>query len=150
MSQPAGSSRVPIGRIALGGIVLVGGLLALVIAFSPHPYPGDDPAQLALGQQVYEDNCARCHGLKGEGQPPATLLPGQAPAPAHDDTGHTWHHADAQLTQIVTEGGVFGMPAFGETLTEAEIAAALAYIKTFWTRDQRRYQADVSERYVEP
>jgi mono/diheme cytochrome c family protein len=150
MSQPITSSRLPTGRIALGGIVLIGGLLALVIGFAPRRYPGADPAQIALGQQVYEQNCAGCHGLKGEGQPPTALLPGQAPAPAHDDSGHTWHHADAQLIQIVTQGGVFGMPAFGETLTDAEIAAALAYIKTFWTAEQREIQADISERYVEP
>jgi mono/diheme cytochrome c family protein len=36
------------------------------------------------------------------------------------------------------------MPAFAETLTDAEVEAVLAYIKTMWTEEQREIQADVT------
>jgi mono/diheme cytochrome c family protein len=110
-------------------------------------------ADLARGKQVYEANCASCHGLNGEGENPlAPLEPGADglfPAPPHDSTGHTWHHADALIEQIIREGriddGFKPMPAFGEQLTDAEIEAVMTYIKTWWTADQRNVQAEASE-----
>jgi len=36
------------------------------------------------------------------------------------------------------------MPAFGEDLTDAEIAAILVYIKSTWPERQREFQAEVS------
>jgi mono/diheme cytochrome c family protein len=36
------------------------------------------------------------------------------------------------------------MPAFGEVLSDAEIAAALAYIKSTWPERQRAFQANVT------
>ncbi len=99
-----------------------------------------DADQLEVGRQVYAENCAACHGPNGEGQQGAVPA-GQAPAPPHDPTGHTWHHPDAQLFQIVKFGGTMGMPAYKDTLTDDEIWAVLDYIKTFWTPEQREFQA---------
>ena len=109
---------------------------------------------LAQGQQVYASRCASCHGPNGEGQKPeAPLEPdetGRFPAPPHDGTGHTWHHDDDLLFRIVKEGGVGGdmfyeMPAFGESLSDDEIWAVLAHIKTMWTDEQRRMQRERTE-----
>lgn len=33
------------------------------------------------------------------------------------------------------------MPAFGAILSDAEIAAVIAYLKTLWTDEQRAFQA---------
>lgn len=33
------------------------------------PLPALDPAEVALGRQVYVENCAVCHGPNAEGQP---------------------------------------------------------------------------------
>lgn len=110
-------------------------------------------ADVAAGQLLYAKNCASCHGANREGQPDwrRRLDTGRMPAPPHDDTGHTWHHADRVLFQI-TKGGVGAvvpgyesdMPAFGEVLTDAEIAAILVYIKSTWPERQREFQADIS------
>jgi mono/diheme cytochrome c family protein len=104
-----------------------------------------DPQQVALGAKVYAQHCAACHGAKLEGQPnwrsplPAT---GRMPAPPHDESGHTWHHTDEVLFGITKEGLVPGkfappghrsdMPAFGSTLSDDEIWAVLAYLKSHW------------------
>ncbi len=71
--------------------------------------------------------------------------------PPHNQTGHTWHHPDAQLKDWVINGklGFAQMPGFKETLTESEIDETLTYIKTWWIEEQRETQADVSRRYQE-
>ena len=54
----------------------------------------NEPAVVALGEQVYAQNCAACHGAKLEGQANWRQrgFNGYMPAPPHDETGHTWHH----------------------------------------------------------
>lgn len=104
---------------------------------------GPDPAQVALGQKLYAQHCAACHGAKLEGQPDwrRRLPNGRMPAPPHDESGHTWHHPDAVLFGITKDGLVppyaprdyqSDMPAFGGTLSDEEIRAVLAYIKGHW------------------
>ncbi len=125
-------------------------LLLLAAACSEAPAPGDDPradprngAKVALGQKVYAQHCAACHGAKLEGQPEwrRRLANGRMPAPPHDETGHTWHHADRVLFDITRNGLVppyaprnyqSDMPAFGGELSDDEIWAVLAYIKSRW------------------
>ena len=87
-----------------------------------------DPATIALGQQVYTANCAACHGASLQGQPDwkHRLATGRMPAPPHDVSGHTWHHSDRDLFNLVNLGvaAVVGdgyesdMPAFGDKLSE--------------------------------
>ena len=111
-----------------------------------------DEETLELGRSVYELSCAECHGIDGEGQfPDNPMQPdetGRFGAPPHNGNGHTWHHDDNLIIQIINEGGMgtaddfYPMPAFGETLTQEEITAVVAYIKTLWTEEQRTIQAE--------
>ena len=98
---------------------------------------------ISQGTQLYATNCRSCHGdREGEG--------GIGLASPHNDTGHTWHHPDAQLKDWILNGKVPGaMPPFKDTLTEEEVDAVLAYIKTWWAPDQLEGQADISRRYQE-
>jgi mono/diheme cytochrome c family protein len=111
---------------------------------------GDDPradprdaAKLALGAKVYAQHCSNCHGAKLEGQPNWRERGpnGRLPAPPHDESGHTWHHSDRVLFAISKNGLVpphapknyeSDMPAFGGKLSDEEIWAVLAYIKSHW------------------
>lgn len=111
------------------------------------------PKQLVLGQEVYAANCASCHGAKLEGQPDwkRRLDTGRMPAPPHDESGHTWHHADRDLFTItklgvgaVVPGYESDMPAFADVLSDAEIAAALAYIKSTWPERESGFQTEVT------
>lgn len=105
------------------------------------------------GARLYETNCLQCHGgATGGGM---MDIP-----PRHNANGHTWHHPDCQLVQIVLTGsGAMGemmrqmmgatkdtprMPAFQRQLTEGEVLAILGYIKTWWTEEQRAWQGQVS------
>lgn len=105
----------------------------------------NNPQAVALGQQVYAAHCATCHGANLEGQPnwQQDLPTGGRPAPPHDETGHTWHHNDQSLFTTVKHGGQAtapqgyksNMPAFGAVLSDEEIYAVLAYIKSTWSSD---------------
>lgn len=113
-----------------------------------------EEADLERGAALYAEHCAACHGPELEGQPDwrSPLPSGRLPAPPHDASGHTWHHADAVLFRIVKEGtaAVVGggyesdMPGFGDLLSDAEIRAVLAYIKSSWPERQRTHQENVS------
>ena len=112
-----------------------------------------DAQMIALGEDVYSENCAACHGAKLEGQPDwkRRLDNGRMPAPPHDETGHTWHHADQQLFTItklgvgaVVPGYESDMPAFDGVLSDDEITAVLAYIKRTWPERERGFQAEVT------
>jgi mono/diheme cytochrome c family protein len=110
-------------------------------------------AQIIRGKEIYAENCASCHGANLEGQPnwKRRLENGRMPAPPHDESGHTWHHSDQDLFAI-TKLGVGGvvpgyesdMLAFGEILSDEEIAAVLAFIKSTWPERQRDAQARIT------
>jgi mono/diheme cytochrome c family protein len=104
-----------------------------------------DPADLALvnlGQVVYADHCAACHSAKlgGEKDWQTPDAEGRLPVPPHDASGHTWHHADKLLLEIIAEGGQLytpkgrrsNMPGYREKISGREISAVLAFIKSRW------------------
>ncbi|MFQ6550158.1 c-type cytochrome [Aestuariibius sp. 2305UL40-4] len=109
---------------------------------------------LARGAAIYAEACASCHGADLEGEPDWRMRgpDGRLPAPPHDETGHTWHHADRVLLDITMRGtaAVVGrgyqsnMPGFGETYSEAELRDVLEWIKTQWPERERAHQAQVT------
>lgn len=106
----------------------------------------------ASGQAIYEATCAACHGINGEGEAnwKAPDVNGIYPAPPHDGSGHTWHHADALLLQVIRDGsGVPNskMPPYGAILTPAQTEAVLDHIKTFWAKDEREFQQQMTQQW---
>jgi mono/diheme cytochrome c family protein len=113
-----------------------------------------DPQQLEMGKAVYTTYCAACHGAQGEGEPNWKVpdANGVYPAPPHDGSGHTWHHADALLLQVLREGsGVPNskMPVYRDILSEGEMEAVLAYVKTFWGPEELTYQEQINAQWKE-
>lgn len=151
-------------RLAVGALLVLALLAAavwlrwgasLVAQAASHTLRPDDAALLAIGQRVYTAHCAACHGAQGEGQPnwrergPDDLLP----APPHDASGHTWHHADAQLFAIVKHGMArviqqpdyrSTMPIYEGRLSDEEIVAVLSWIKAQWPADVQRHHDQVN------
>lgn len=125
------SSRT--GSVALGLVLLAAGCMA-----APEQ-PDDDT--LELGAEIYQRSCVQCHGGPSGGQ--ISDVP-----PVHNANGHTWHHPDCLLREIVRDGlppradpDRPVMPAFGDELTEEEISAVIDHISTWWTPEQREQQA---------
>ena len=138
--------------IIVAGVALAG---AATLAFGAGPAEPDgivlrdgDPETVALGAEVYADNCASCHGAELEGQPDWRRAgpDGRLPAPPHDETGHTWHH-DGETLFNLTKYGVgkmigdpdyaSDMPVYEDVLTDDEIIAVLSFIKSTWPQEVR-------------
>ena len=105
----------------------------------------------ALGETVYAENCAECHGanLEGEANWQEPNDDGTFRAPPHDASGHTWHHDDKYLWERVKYGTAVlppnaqsqsDMPAYDGVLTDQEILAVLMYIKSSWPPDIQEAQ----------
>lgn len=133
----------------------VAGLVYIVLVIGPlaceeqlrEPTGQRNGQRVERGQVLYAENCATCHG----GATGGSLK--QIPPP-HNANGHTWHHPDQQLTDMVLNGIFFSleeqnMPAFKDRLSEADIEAILAYIKNWWTPEQREFQATVTAQWGE-
>lgn len=115
----------------------------------------DDLSIVQAGEKVYHAQCAACHGANLEGQPDWRIRDanGYLPAPPHDATGHTWHHADDLLFEIVKYGPsvvisddsyVTTMPVYENILSDEDIIAVLSFIKNSWPEEQRSWQEEVN------
>lgn len=113
-----------------------------------------DAQTSALGRDLYAQHCAACHGAELEGAENWQQRgpDGRFPAPPHDETGHTWHHGDAMLFDYTRRGGQAflddlgvrfdsGMPAFGDILSDLEIEAILAFIRSTWPPEMQAFQS---------
>lgn len=153
--------RWPIGKLAL--VLALAALVAvsLFLIFGGKSSGALKPADarlVARGEAVYMMHCASCHGRKLEGQPEwqSQDKEGFLPAQPHDESGHTWHHPDTLLFKITKLGVAEAanlkdyrtrMPAFGEILRDADILAALSYIKSRWPEDMRRRHDELNRVY---
>ena len=154
---PAAPRGRPDDRRVAVGVRLVCATFAASIVFTAQAQPLPD---LAVGARLYAEACASCHGTELEGQPDwmRPLPSGRMPAPPHDASGHTWHHRDDVLFRLVKEGvtAVVGggyesdMPGFAGVLSDEEIRAILAFIKSTWPERQRGYQAAISAQDAGP
>jgi mono/diheme cytochrome c family protein len=116
-----------------------------------HFADADDNALVAEGDTIYAKGCASCHGRRLEGQAMWQLQDQFAGrrAPAHNSTGHTWQHADEDLFHMTKFGrfaatpasAVSAMPAFVDHLSDHEILAVLAFIKSRWPIGLRASQS---------
>lgn len=182
MAQPPGShernrsrsgaarrteSRYARALFAVGaGLVVVGAIAWVSVGCSSSDGPDSvqthelavtlDSALVSQGAAVYAANCAACHGPRGQGEPnwSTSNADGSYPAPPHDSIGHTWHHSDRLLLELIRDGGAryesgtfkSRMPAFGERLGEEEIRAVLEYLKSLWGPEERAQQAEATIR----
>lgn len=149
-------NRIGIVFFAVAVALLAATIIAALWSGPKSRADPDDPAQVARGKPVYERHCASCHGAKLEGQPnwQEKLPTGRMPAPPHDASGHTWHHPDSMLFGMTKHGLIPGkyapprhesdMPTFGGVISDDEIWAVLAYIKSFWPPKIRKAQAEMT------
>ncbi len=148
-----------IRRIGVLAVLTVGLATTLWFVFGHRPVGRGDPAnvaEVARGRALYAAHCAACHGANLEGQPDwqRRKPDGRLPAPPHDASGHTWHHADAQLFALTKQGlAPFAprgyeseMPAYAGILGDDEIWAILAFVKSSWPTEIRARQHEITSR----
>lgn len=150
-------------RVAAYGIgaVVLAGAAFLTLSWGTSASMGSvlspsDPKIVAVGQTIYAQDYASCHGANLEGRPNwrSPGPDGRLPAPPHDETGHTWHHDGDTLFRLTKygTGALVGdpdhqssMPIDEGVLTDDEIMAVLSSIKTTWPEEIRE-QHDAMER----
>ncbi len=97
----------------------------------------NDSGVLAMGERLYRQHCASCHGDTAEGDPHWRRVgeDGRFPPPPLDGSGHSWHHPSMVLKRVIHDGGPVGrsnMPPWGSKLSEQEIEAVIAWFQSLW------------------
>ena len=93
----------------------------------------NDAVYVKMGEKVYLEQCASCHGVNLEGQVgwQDTMVDGMRLAPPHDRSGHTWHHPDEMLFNLtkygfktmINDDYKVSMPVYDGILSDEEIIA---------------------------
>jgi len=90
--------------------------IALLVAALPASAADAD------GKAVFQKSCAACHQATGKG------IPGAFPALA----GNAFVQGPGQDPATVLLKGRGGMPDFSASLSDADMAAVLTYVRTSW------------------
>jgi len=108
-------------------LLLLGGSF-LALLFLPHPVP----KTATPVQRTYLTRCAPCHGANGHGSWRATIFfirPGDL-----TDRRAMAQLSDDYIFSLIKNGGAAigkpGMPAFGYHLSDPEIRALVAHVRT--------------------
>ena len=118
---------------------------------SHFPITRDSALMIARGKIVYESNCVSCHqaNLVGAENWKGLDEDGHRKAPPLNGTGHTWHHDDASLHNIIKYGLAKivknykkKMIGFGDKINDKQIDSVLSYIKSHW--EDQIYERQIS------
>ena len=96
------------------------------MAAAAAPLGAADQKRFAAGQEIFKNLCEGCHGADGREQPGAT--PNIAGSPSVIGAPGV----PIRVLLHGKEGPIGLMPAHGDTLNDAEIAAVLTYIRRAW------------------
>lgn len=88
--------------------------------------PTPTPDAMVSARAIYAAECARCHGINGEGGTP-TVLGKKIKVPSLKK-GHALSHTDEQLVKVVSEGEE-AMPGFKDKLKPEEITTLVRMIR---------------------
>ena len=83
----------------------------------------------ADGAATYKAKCAMCHGADGKGDTPM----GKSLKVRDLSSADVQKQTDIELTKVIA-GGKGKMPAYGKSLTAADIQAVIAYVRTLKTK----------------
>jgi len=118
------------------------------------PITRDSELMIARGKIIYQNNCISCHQVNLVGVENWKELDedGHRKSPPLNGTGHTWHHDDATLHNIIKYGLVKlvknyqgKMLGYEDRLKDKDIDSVLAYIKSFWPDDMYQHQINLSK-----
>ena len=121
---------------------------------SHFPITRDSAIMIAKGKIVYESNCVSCHQINLVGAENWKGLDedGHRKAPPLNGTGHTWHHDDASLHNVIKYGLVKivknykgKMLGYENNLKDKDIDSVLSYIKSFWPDDIYQQQINLNK-----
>lgn len=167
--QPGAAS--PFGQLArrlgpkgrfLAAAVVIGGAITVASVYwdrwsNDHATAADhaNPAQVALGHSLYDQHCAFCHGPDLAGKPgwEGDYPTGGRPPLPLDGSGAIDRLGDRDLFDVTKFGGQpfsppeyrNAMPGFEGRLSDADIWAVLAFVKSRWPEAVRERQKELAK-----
>jgi mono/diheme cytochrome c family protein len=151
----------PKGRFLAVAVVIAAAITLVTVSwerFEARTTQSADPrnaAQVALGKSLYASHCAYCHGDRLEGKPgwDGEHPDGRRPALPLDGTGAIWRLGDHDLRDVIKYGGQpfspptyqNDMPGYEMQLSDADIWALVAFVKSTWPEDVIKHQAEAAE-----
>jgi cytochrome c6 len=118
-------SRSAALALVIVAVTVIGILVAVVPFVAALPGPAAS-ADSSVGVAVFKAKCVTCHGSDGS----SNTAVGKSLNSADLRSAEVQKKSDAELTQSVAEGKG-NMPAFKTALSEDELHAAIAYVRTF-------------------
>lgn len=95
-------------------VLKLGYIVFAIAAPRLHAVPPSEEAK--RGQNLFERNCAHCHGDDARGDEGPDL--------------HDLKKSDSRITKIVTQGIKGEMPAFGAKLNDTDVKALITFLRT--------------------
>jgi mono/diheme cytochrome c family protein len=104
----------------------------LIAAVAGLTFAATQPAHAAEGKAVWQKACAKCHGPDGKGDTPmGRRLEIRDLTDPKVQASFTDAIAVKDVKEGVTVDGRKKMPAYADTLTQAQIKDVVAYLRTF-------------------
>ncbi|RPD47259.1 PQQ-dependent sugar dehydrogenase [Paracnuella aquatica] len=112
-------------------------MLAATVSTPVHSQTPSPKARLAAGKQLYDLNCANCHGARAQGAVKAgfeiSIITERGGKQPSDLTDRVWDHGstDAQIFTVIKKGiPAAMMPPYEGRLSDAEIRNVIAYVRS--------------------
>jgi len=122
--------KLQTGKLPLADVLArAAGLLIIVVMLAANSAAAEDSA---AGAAVYKSKCATCHGPDGGG-----TAVGKSLKVADLRSAEVQSRSDAELTQVISDGKD-NMPGFKATITDDEIHAVLAHVRTFGAKGAKK------------
>ncbi len=96
-------------------LTAMGAVISLVV-FQCQAAPPEKPAKVTEGARLFGLNCAHCHGVDATGDEGPDL--------------HGVTKSDAKIAGYIKNGIKGEMPKFGQKLSDADVQALIAYIRS--------------------
>lgn len=126
----------------MGHVLRIAPVLALtvcaVIALNARSViAGGAGTPIPSGKAIFAANCAACHGAQGGGGGPFPPLAGNPHVAAADTATLITTVLNGRSSPIEVNGRSYGgvMPSWKGTLSNADIAAVLSYVRSAWGND---------------
>jgi mono/diheme cytochrome c family protein len=115
-------------KTVAAAVILAGAAFAAHADSAGVTFSTDDKFSQQTGQDIYSNLCQACHMDKGQGATGA----GTYPALAGNE-----NLSDASYPIYVVLHGLRGMPPFGDMLSDEQVAAVVAYVRTNFGNDYK-------------
>jgi len=117
--------------VASSAVLLVLALLLIPTGIVRGAFERKSSARVRQVDELFNRNCARCHGADGRGDTPSGHL-----FKAPDFTDADWWQKNSDITskrnlRSLVARGKAGMPAFGKKLTRAQINLLVDRVRSF-------------------